>query len=208
MPEEILEPTPDTEEEDIVELATRPSTLDDLTVTLYSNNKQNSDYFLEAVGSQINSEFDENRVEGVTYKPSAASPGSRWDLIDELAETSDVVLMAYGDCGSCTTYTITDCIELEKRGIPTVCYTSDNFLGLGQYDAYHLGCPGLPIIDFEHPVAGLTREEVEAQRVTPEIVDETVAALTDDAQEVFDRYASRYSIDEFMTRPDFDTCTI
>lgn len=188
-----------------VPLATRFDDLDGRQITLYSNNKQNSDHFLEAVASALTAEHDVE-VSEVVYKPAASSPGSRWGLLDEVAADTDAVLLAYGDCGSCTTYTVHDAIEFERRGIPTVSYSTDEFVALGQYDAFHRGCPGLPLVQIEHPMASIDADLVPT-RVTDAVVSETVRALTGPASQLETEYAGRYSPDDFETRPSYDRCT-
>lgn len=206
--QEILDPTGNVSEKGRqVRLSQRHDDLDGLRVTLYSNNKQNSDHFLQGVTEAIAVDHG-IEVSEVVYKPAASSPGSRWGLIDEVAANSDVVLLAYGDCGSCTTYTVSDAIEFERRGIPTVSYSTDEFIQLGQYDAFHRGCPGLPIVEFEHPIASLDGAEVTAKRVTDKIVEETVTALTYPEERLESEYAQRYSPDDFDTRPTYDICSM
>lgn len=188
-----------------VPLATRFDTLDGRHLTLYSNNKQNSDHFLETVASALTADHDVE-VSEVVYKPAASSAGSRWGLLDEVASDTDGVLLAYGDCGSCTTYTVHDAIEFERRGLPTVSYSTDEFVALGQYDAFHRGCPGLPLVQIAHPMASIDADQVPT-RVTDGVVSETVRALTGPASQLETEYAGRYSPDEFETRPSYDRCT-
>lgn len=207
--EEILDPIADFEEKGRqYRLATRPDTLDGKRIVLYSNNKQNSDHFLEGVGAGIREASPDAEISEVTYKPTASSPGDKWDLIDDVEERADIVLLAYGDCGSCTTYTVYDAIEFERRGIPTVSFSSEKFIGLGRYDALHRGAPGLPLVEFDHPIASLEPDEVKERRVTEHIVTETIQALTNPAGQVEQDFASRYSPEEFENRPQFDQCTI
>lgn len=207
--EEILDPTGEIGEKGRqYRLADRPDSLDGKRIALYSNNKQNSDHFLEGVADGIRAAFPEVTIADVVYKPAASSPGDKWDLIDQVAADADIVLLAYGDCGSCTTYTVYDAIEFEIRGIPTTSFSSEKFIELGRYDALHRGAPGLPLIEFDHPIANLDADEVKDRRVSADIVEETIKALTRTAGQVEQDFASRYSPDEFEQRPQFDQCTI
>lgn len=207
--EEILDPTGDFEEKGRkYRLADRPNSLARKRVTLYSNNKQNSDHFLKGVGEGLSEVFPNVEISDVTYKPTASSPGNKWGLIDEVETEADIVLLAYGDCGSCTTYTVYDAIEFERRGIPTVSFSSEKFIGLGRYDALHRGAPGLPLVEFDHPIANLDADEVKEKRVTEAIVEDTIKALTSPSGQVEQDFASRYSPEEFESRPQFDQCTI
>lgn len=207
--EEILDPTGEVGDKGRkYRLADRPESLNGKRIVLYSNNKQNSDHFLEGVAESIKEEYPEADISEVMYKPTASSPGDKWDLIDEAEEEADIVLLAYGDCGSCTTYTVYDAIEFERRGIPTASFSSEKFINLGRYDALHRGAPGLPLIEFDHPIANLDAEEVKETRATQDVIDETLKALTNPSGQVEQDFASRYSPEEFDSRPQFDQCTI
>lgn len=207
--EEILDPTGEISEKGRkYRLADRPESLNGQRIVLYSNNKQNSDHFLRAVADGIREEFPDAEISDVVYKPAASSPGEKWDLIEEVAEDADLVLLAYGDCGSCTTYTVYDAIEFERRDIPTASFSSEKFIDLGRYDALHRGAPGLPLIEFGHPIASLDAEAVKAERATDEIIDETIQALTNPAGQVEQDFAGRYSPEDFENRPQYDQCTI
>ena len=207
--EEILDPTGEIGEKGRkYRLADRPDSLKGKHVKLYSNNKQNSDHFLEGVAEGLRENSPGVDIADVVYKPTASSPGDNWGLIDEVAEEADIVLLAYGDCGSCTTYTVYDAIEFERRGIPTASFSSEKFIDLGRYDALHRGAPGLPIIEFDHPIANLEPDEVKETRSTPEVIKEAIQALTKPAGQVEQDFASRYSPDDFESRPQFDKCTI
>lgn len=207
--EEILDPTGETSEKGRkYRLAERPDSLEGLRVALYSNNKQNSDHFLEGIAEGLRESYPDVEIVDVVYKPTASSPGDNWGLIDEVAAEADIVLLAYGDCGSCTTYTVYDAIEFERRGIPTVSFSSEKFIDLGRYDALHRGAPGLPIVEFDHPIASLEPEEVKETRSTLEVTKETIRALTNPRGQIEQEFASRYSPDDFESKPQFDQCTI
>lgn len=207
--EEILDPTGDFEEKGRkYRLASRPDSLDGERVVLYSNNKQNSDHFLSGVGERLREAFSEVDISDIVYKPTASSPGDKWGLIDQVATKADIVLLAYGDCGSCTTYTVYDAIEFERRGIPTVSFSSEKFIGLGRYDALHRGAPGLPLVEFAHPIASLDADEVTQRRVTEAVVEDSLKALTSPSGRVEQEFAGRYSPEEFESRPQFDQCTV
>lgn len=207
--EEILDPTGEIGDKGRkYRLAERPESLDGKRLALYSNNKQNSDHFLEGVAAGIQAEYPEATIADMVYKPTASSPGENWDLIDKVAEDADIVLLAYGDCGSCTTYTVYDAIEFEQQGIPTASYSSEKFIDLGRYDALHRGAPGLPLVEFDHPIASLEPEEVKETRSTQAVIDETLQVLTNPAGQIEQEYAARYSPEDFESRPQFDQCTI
>lgn len=207
--QEVLDPTGDfSQPKQEVSLAPRLGDLSGKHISLYSNNKQNSDHFLRGVGAALQERYPDVTVGDVVYKKHASNPGSRWGLIDEIAADADAVLVAYGDCGSCTSYTVYDAVAFEKRGIPTVSYSSQKFIRLGQFEAFHHGCAGLPLVEFEHPIAMLDESEVYERRVTADVVQETDTALTAPAEQVAREYASRFSEADIKERPQFDVCTL
>ena len=171
-------------------LSARPASLDGKTVGLLSNAKKNSDHFLESVADRLAERADVTVADLLT-KPTATSPASD-EVYDQLAEC-DAVLTAYGDCGSCSSWTLHDAIQLEKRDVPAVVFCSEEFTTLCQFEAENQECPGLPIVEFEHPIADLAPETVRSERVTDAIVDEVIDALTDSTDALVERYQGRYT---------------
>ncbi|WP_247010578.1 UGSC family (seleno)protein [Halorientalis litorea] len=188
--DEILDPTPSQSGTDESVLTDRPATLDGASIGLLSNAKKNSDHFLQSVGTHLQSVADID-VSDVVYKPTATSAAPD-DIYEELGQY-DAVLTAYGDCGSCSSWTIHDAIQLEESGIPTVVFCSEEFTTLCQFESENQSCPGLPIVEFEHPIADVAPEVVREERVTDAICDEVVEALTSDPETLRDRYGGRYT---------------
>lgn len=188
--DEILDPTPSQSGTDESVLTDRPATLDGASIGLLSNSKKNSDHFLQSVGTHLQSVADID-VSEVVYKPTATSAAP--DDIYEALRQYDAVLTAYGDCGSCSSWTIHDAIQLEESGIPTVVFCSEEFTTLCQFESKNQSCPGLPIVEFEHPIADVDPEVVREERVTDAICDEVVEALTSDPETLRDRYEGRYT---------------
>lgn len=188
--EDTVSPVPEQSFDGDSVLSDRPASLDGKRIGLLSNAKKNSDHFLESVAARLGERADVT-VDDLRQKPTATSPATD-EVYDELAEC-DVVLTAYGDCGSCSSWTMHDAIQLEKRGIPTVVFCSEEFTTLCQFEAENQECPGLPIVEFEHPIADLDPETVRDDRVTDAIVDEVLDALTASSDVLMERYQGRYT---------------
>lgn len=204
--DEVLSPFPEDSTKQESKLAERLSTLEGSTIGLFSNSKRNSEYFLEGVGEELRDRHD-LIVDEVVYKSIATSPAED-DLIEDLREY-DAVLIAYGDCGSCSSWTVHDAIQLEMENIPTVVYCSDDFTALAQYEAESQGRPGLPIVEFEHPIAPLSPDEISEERVTDDIYEATRFSLTGSRSEIREYFTNRYiSDDDSDEKPDFGACTI
>jgi hypothetical protein len=188
--EEILSPIPDQTTDDETVLADRPSSITGLSVGLLSNTKKNSDHFLRGVAERLESDTGIATSE-VIYKPTATSAAPD-EIYEELTQY-DVVLTAYGDCGSCSSWTIHDAIQLEKDGIPTVVFCSEEFTTLCQFESENQTCPGLPIVEFAHPIADIDPETVRTERVTDQICEEVIGALTAAPETLVDSYKGRYT---------------
>lgn len=188
--EEILDPFADEIEAKGTELAERLSTVESASVALFSNTKKNADHFLTEVGARLEADHGVE-VSEVTYKDVATSPADD-DAYDRL-QRYDAVLIAYGDCGSCSSWTMYDAFQLEEAGTPTVVFCTEEFTTLCQYEAENQGVPGLPIVEIDHPIADLDPETVATERVTDEVVAAVVEALTTDAATLPDLYQGKYT---------------
>ena len=82
------------------------------------------------------------------------------------AANAEIVILALGDCGSCCSWVILDAIRLEKMGTPTISICSDRFLNFALELAKSHGAEDLNILRIKHPVAGLSKQEIE-EKSTP-----------------------------------------
>lgn len=121
-------------------------------VTLFDNTKPGADVILGYVEETLGNKKFTN-----VQKPAGA-PATIKQL--ELAATSEIVVLALGDCGSCSSWVILDAIRLENMGIPTISICSDRFLSFAQELAKSHGAKDLNILSIEHPIAGLSTEEI------------------------------------------------
>jgi hypothetical protein len=100
----------------------------DATVALLSNSYTDASRYLEYLSVEI-----ANAVPELTFtlfeKESTVGPANS-SLLDEIADTADAVIAAYGHCGSCTSGTVRDAIAMGARGIPSVALVTDRFWDL------------------------------------------------------------------------------
>ena len=54
-------------------------------------------------------------------------------------------------------------IEVRRRGVPSAVICSEPFLKLGRTQARVLGVPDLPLIIIEHPLGGISIDDVKAR---------------------------------------------
>jgi hypothetical protein len=78
----------------------------------------------------------------------------------EIAEKSDIVLTAIGDCGSCTSCCVRDAIALEKLGVPTAAIVTTEFVRETELQRRALGMDDLLPVVIKHPVSSITDDEI------------------------------------------------
>ncbi|MCE5214045.1 MAG: hypothetical protein LLF83_04920 [Methanobacterium sp.] len=149
---EILNPLADT---DTIKLELNPLPQNRRFIALLDNTKPNADLILNLI--QENLEFD--KFIRIT-KPAGDSATS--DQIEQTAQ-ADLIILALGDCGSCTTWLILDAIKLEKQGMPTISICSHIFAPFARELAESYGAHSLKIIEIEHPLAGQSKEVIKTK---------------------------------------------
>jgi hypothetical protein len=122
------------------------------------NNKPGGDILLDRFAKLLDEKFHFSRM--VKHIKPYASSGADVGTLDSLSATCDLVIIAMGDCGSCTSYVVHDAVEFEKRGTPTVSIISTEFEGLGKVEAQALGMANLPMVIVPHPIGGIPLEDV------------------------------------------------
>jgi len=131
-------------------------------ITFFDNTKPNADFILDTIKKSLN-------IEAVDTQKPAGAPANEPQIKE--AKKGDVVIMALGDCGSCTTWVILDAIRLEKDGIPVICICTHKFADYGRSLAKAQGIQDLRIIEIQHPIAGLKKNEIElkTEKIIPEV---------------------------------------
>lgn len=131
-------------------------------ITYFDNTKPNADVILNTVREKLNIEHIE------AIKPAGA-PATEEQM--KIAKKGDVVILALGDCGSCTTWVILDAIRLEKEGKPTLCICTHEFTEYAHSLAKAHGAEDLRIVEIQHPIAALEEDEVKEKtlKIIPEI---------------------------------------
>src|SRR5262250_2209220 len=121
--------------------------------------------------------------------------------IAELAKC-DAVVQCFGDCGTSTSVSVADAVELERRGIPTVTVFSTAFARAARNQAEGRGMRALHLVTVPHPMHTAPRAVVAERadkavesivgRLTHEVLEETngvatlaATAAADDDQELF-----------------------
>ncbi|WP_258933127.1 UGSC family (seleno)protein [Nesterenkonia pannonica] len=157
--------------------AQRTSELKGLRVGLLDNTKHNALLFLQEVGSLLTEEYGAKEVSIVETKQNFSVPVDG-DIIDRFKESSDVVVIGIGDCGSCSAAAVADGIQFEGGGLPAAVVITDAFDTTGRSMAKIQGDAEYQWITTEHPVAPLSEDEVKerARQLTPSIVETLTSA--------------------------------
>ena len=131
-------------------------------ITYWDNTKPGADIILQTIKENLDSEYIE------AIKPAGA-PASEKQI--KKAMMGDAVILALGDCGSCTTWVILDAINLEKEGKPTICICTHKFIDYANSLAKAEGIEDMRILSLEHPISGLNSEEVKikTEKIIPKL---------------------------------------
>ncbi len=124
-------------------------------VSLLDNTKPGADVILAFLEENL------GKRNFIHVKKPAGAPATIKQL--EVAAEGEIVLLALGDCGSCSSWVILDAIRLEKMGKPTISICSEKFSDFAHELAKSHGAKDLQILSVTHPIAGLSTEEIEAK---------------------------------------------
>jgi len=148
-----------------------------LRIGVLDNGKPNAGLLLERVGRQLAARTGAS-VTLVTEKgPGANAATPCTDAVfARLHEECDIVLTGSADCGSCTSWSVHDTIQLEAAGTPTVVATTTRFVDLTRRVAAGFGVPDARVAVFPHPLGGTDDDTIVAW--ADAAVDEVVGLLT------------------------------
>lgn len=126
-------------------------------VGFVDNSKCNADLFIARLLSQWSHRFA--IVAGPVVRKAAPKDRlSAGDLAD-LAQC-DAVVQCFGDCGTSTSISVADAVEIERHGIPTVTVFSTAFAGAARKQAAGRGMADLPLATIPHPMHTAPRNVV------------------------------------------------
>jgi hypothetical protein len=143
------------------------------TVALLSNSYTDASRYLEYLSIEMASEAPELTFR--LFEKESTVGQARSSLLDEIADTADAVVAAYGHCGSCTSGTVRDAIAMGSRGIPSVALVTDRFWDLSRFIAVGGGMESVPRVMLPYPVAGA--DESTMRSIAAESSSTVLAAL-------------------------------
>lgn len=151
--------------------APRLGSLKGSRVGLLDNSKTNAEKYLNMVSKILVDRYGVAEVK--LFRKEALSKPAPVNVLDEVASACDFAVTGIGDCGSCSTNSVHDGIELEKRGIPAVAICTEAFRpGLDALTKMR-GMPDYRFVIVPHPLGVLFDDELwgRAEQAAPQVFE-------------------------------------
>lgn len=146
-------------------------------IGVLDNGKPNARLLLSRVGAQLAARTGSTLTLVTDKGPGANAATPCTDAVmARLAEECDVVLTGSADCGSCTSWSVHDTVQLEELDVPAVVATTTGFVDLTRRVASGFGLPDARIAVFPHPLGGTPDETILTW--ADAAVDEVIELLT------------------------------
>ncbi len=173
----VFEPTV-TDEVAAIPVAGRLPDLHGKRVGFVDNSKCNADLFIRQLISRFSEQYA--IVVGPVIRKSAPKDRLSKSDFSNLAGC-DAVVQCFGDCGTSTSISVADAVEIERQGIPTVTVFSTAFAGAARKQAAGRGMANLPLARIPHPMH-TARHDVVVERADS-VIGTLVERLTRDGAE-------------------------
>jgi hypothetical protein len=148
----------------------RPASLEGVTVALMDIGKMRGDEFID----RLEILFRERGVATRRYKKPTNTRTAPLALLQQMAAECQVVVIALSDCGSCTSCSTHDLVDLDRRGLAGVSVLTEEFRPAFATQCSAIGFDGASLY-VPHPMQNRTREEL--HRFAEEVFQKIVAAL-------------------------------
>jgi hypothetical protein len=130
-------------------MAPRPASLAGQTLGIVANGLGQSEVMFDALAEQL-TKWDDLAGTVKVVKPSVAVPPwpEQWAQITEHAT---VAVTGFGGCGSCSTRSMRDALDLEAAGIPAVCLVHEALVPAVQALCKLVGAADYPFVVVNYP---------------------------------------------------------
>lgn len=145
--------------------------LDGKTVALMDIGKMRGDEFID----RLEELFREQGITTRRYKKPTNTRTAPLELLQKMAEECDAVVIALSDCGSCTSCSTHDLVDLDRRGLPGVSVLTEEFRAAFASQCSAIGFEGASLY-VPHPMQNRTREEL--HRFAGEVFGEVCGAIS------------------------------
>jgi hypothetical protein len=136
--------------------ATPPESLAGKTVALMDIGKMRGDEYID----RLERLFTDRGITVRRYKKPTNTRTAPTQMIQDIAETCDLVVIALSDCGSCTSCSTHDLNDLDKRGVPGVSVLTTEFKDAFAKQCGAIGFDGASLY-VPHPMQNRTTAELQ-----------------------------------------------
>lgn len=147
-------------------------------VGMLANGFPGGEYFLHRQEAALRKFWpDAEFIHEVKASAKQLNIGIPEPLLDKMVESCDVVVIAWGHCGSCTSGVTRDAIAFESRGVPTVTLVCDVFWDYSHWLGDAMALRGIPKVQIPFPLSGTSPENQDrwAEACAPQIVAKMAA---------------------------------
>ena len=148
-----------------------PASLEAKTVALMDIGKMRGDEFID----RLEALFRERGIATRRYKKPTNTRTAPIELLQKIAAECQVVVIALSDCGSCTSCSTHDLVDLDGRGLAGVSVLTTEFKDAFEQQCRAIGFAGAPLY-VPHPMQNRTTEEL--HRFAEEVFADVLGALT------------------------------
>lgn len=160
-----------------IPIAPRPASLRGQTLGIVANGLGRSELMFDALAEQL-TEGDDLAGTVKVVKPSVSVPPwpEQWA---EVTGRATVAVTGFGGCGSCSTRSIRDALDLEAAGIPAVCIVHTALVPAVQALCRLVGAPDYPfvVVDYPYNPTGVWSED-ECSAMADQVVEGVRVRLT------------------------------
>ena len=130
-------------------LAPRPASLRGQTLGIICNGLGNSAIMFDHLGALLQERYDLAGFVKVVKGSVAVPPYPEQWL--EITDRATVAITGFGGCGSCSTRSLRDALDLEAAGIPATCLVHGALVPAVRAIAKFNGAPDYPIVTVGYP---------------------------------------------------------
>lgn len=148
-----------------------PATLEGRTVALMDIGKMRGDEFID----RLEALFRARGIATRRYKKPTNTRTAPIELLQKIAAECQVVVIALSDCGSCTSCSTHDLVDLDGRGLAGVSVLTTEFRDAFEQQCRAIGFAGAPLY-VPHPMQNRTTAEL--HRFAEEVFPDVLATIT------------------------------
>jgi hypothetical protein len=146
-------------------------TMQGKTVALMDIGKMRGDEFID----RLEVLFRERGIATKRYKKPTNTRTAPLELLQQMAEECQAVVIALSDCGSCTSCSTHDLVDLDRRGLPGVSVLTEEFREAFSTQCAAIGFEGASLY-VPHPMQNRTTAEL--HRFAEEVFENVIRSMS------------------------------